>query len=72
MFKISLSKEQLISPTEPLIRLEPAMDCDGSECGIAINDEAGNLIDLPPHYHIVESQPGAWTRNYAIGGELPG
>jgi hypothetical protein len=71
MFTISFPKEQFISPTEPFVGLEPAIDCDGSECGIGIHDEDGTLIDLPPHFHTVESQPGAWTRRYPIGGKLP-
>jgi hypothetical protein len=64
-------KSQLISPTNPTLRIEPAIDCDGSECGIAFPDEDGSLPDLPPHYHMVESQPGAWTRLYPLGGHLP-
>jgi hypothetical protein len=72
MFKVSLSRSQLISPTDPVIHLEPAIDCDGSECGIAIYDEGSEtLIGLPPHFHLVESQQGAWTRRYAVGGDLP-
>jgi hypothetical protein len=72
MFKISFPRSAFISPTDPLLHVEPAIDCDGSECGIAIYDEqSDSLIDLPPHFHLVESQPGAWTRRYPMGGDLP-
>jgi hypothetical protein len=71
MFKISFPKSQFIPPTNPNLRIESAIDCDGSECGRAVPNEDGSLIDLPPHYHLVESEPGAWTRSYAFGGDLP-
>ena len=70
MFKFSIPRAQFISPIDPVVRLEPAIDCDGSECGIAVFDADGTLIDLPPHFHLVESQNGAWTRPYAVGGSL--
>ena len=65
------SKSQFISPTDPILRIEMAIDCDGSECGIGVPNEDGSLDDLPPHFHLVESQAGAWTRSYALGGSLP-
>ncbi len=71
MFKISFPKTQLISPTNPVLRIESAVDCDGSECGSGWADADGVLVDLPPHYHLVESEDGAWTRKYAVGGSLP-
>ncbi len=71
MFKLSFSKSQLISPANPLVRIEHAIDCDGSECGHAFFDDDGNLADLPPHYHLVESESGAGDRAYGLGGELP-
>ena len=70
-FNFSYSKSQFNSPADPVLRIEPEIDCDGSECGCALTDEHGNLIDLPPHFHLVESEPGAWTRRYPVGGDLP-
>ena len=72
MFRLSVPISQTIAPKDPFTRIEPVVDCDGSECGCAIYDHDGNLIELPPHFHLVESEPGAWTRKYAMGGELPG
>jgi hypothetical protein len=71
MFKISFHQSDFISPANPSTRIEPAIGCDGSECGCAVLDHDGTPLDLPPHFHLVESQLGAWTRNYAIDGELP-
>jgi len=71
MFKLSFPRSQFISPTDPVLRIESAMDCDGSECGSAVFEPDGTPVDLPPHFHVVESQNGAWTRSYAIGGALP-
>jgi hypothetical protein len=71
MTNISFPHSQLISPTNPVLRIEPAIDCDGSECGIATFDTNGNLVGPPPHFHLVESEPGAWTRKWALGGALP-
>jgi hypothetical protein len=69
--KVTFSRSDFISPTDPVLRLELAIDCDGGECGIGVHDENGKMIDLEPHYHLVESQQGAWTRRFAIGGALP-
>ena len=71
MFKISFPQSQFIPPTNPSTRIEAAVGCDGSECGASVLDDDGNPLDLHPHFHLVESQIGAWTRSYAIGGELP-
>jgi hypothetical protein len=68
---LTFSKSQFISPADPVLRIESAIDCDGSECGLGVPDEDGNLDDLNPHYHLVESQTGAWTRSYPFGGPLP-
>jgi hypothetical protein len=65
------SKSQFISPSDPFLRIETAADCDGSECCLAVPDENGLLDELPPHYHLVESQTGAWERSFAIGGPIP-
>ena len=73
MLKIGFSKSELTRPTNPdTFRIEEAIDCDGSECGSAVRDEDENLLDLPPHYHLVMSQKGAATMIYPIGGSLPG
>lgn len=71
MFKIGFAQSAFISPTDPSTRIEPAIDCDGSICGCALHEADGTLIDLPPHYHLVESQQGAWERRYPIDGQLP-
>jgi hypothetical protein len=71
MFKLSISKSQLITPTDPVLRIESAIDCDGTECGRSFSNDDGTLIGLPPHYHLVESQIGAGTRIYGFGGQLP-
>jgi hypothetical protein len=61
----------LPSPKNPRIRLEPACDCDGTECDRVWSDEEGNSVDLPAHYHLIESEDGASTICHAIGGGLP-
>lgn len=71
MFTLSFAKSEFISPSSPNLRIEPAIDCDGSECGCAVYDEEGELENLPPHFHLVESEQGAWTRRYAFGERLP-
>lgn len=71
MFKISFPKSQFISPTNPVLRIEASIDCDGSECGVGVFDENGSLLELPPHFHLIESGDGAWTRLYPVGGALP-
>jgi hypothetical protein len=71
MLRLSFPKLQLISPTNPVLRIEQAIDCDGSECGRTFFGEDGFPMDLPPHDHLVESQEGAGTRTFAVGGSLP-
>ena len=68
MLKLELPEQQIILPTEPSVRLEPAIDCHGSICHIGIyDDEDGEVIDISPHFHIVENEPGVGTRSYAKG-----
>lgn len=69
--KSSYSKASLRSPKNPFIRIEPAYDCDGSECRLATPDEEGSLEVLPPHFHLIEWEPDAQFRCYAVGGDLP-
>lgn len=71
MPRIVFRASELISPRNPVIRIEPAIDCDGSKCRRTAYDDVGSLIDLPPHFHWIESQMGAGTRIYAHGGPLP-
>lgn len=69
--KISYSKASCRSPKNPFIRIEAAYDCDGSECRLAVSDEEENLEVLLPHFHLIEWEPDAEFRCYAVGGELP-
>lgn len=69
--KFSFSKAILRSPKNPFIRIESAYDCDGSECLVAIPDDAGQLANLLPHYHLIEWEPDAEFRCYAVEGNLP-
>jgi hypothetical protein len=63
MSKLSSFKKQVISPVEHSVRLEFAMNCDGSIChmGIYDNDEHGELTDIQPHFHLVECELGVRT-----------
>jgi len=58
---------------EICIRIEVAVDCDGSDCGRALHDNQGELEPLPPHYHMIAfgRHPDAGPRCYGVGGELP-
>lgn len=71
MNRFAIPKALFISPKNPVLKIEIAIDCDGAECDASFHDEDGSLIDLPPHFHLVESESGAWTRKYAVGGPLP-
>lgn len=55
------------------INIEEAIDCDGSACDRSFFDEDGELMDLPPHYHmiVIGKSPDSGPRCYAIGGDLP-
>jgi hypothetical protein len=69
--RLVFTKAEMTSPTDPMLRIEFAIDCDGSDCGCYVTDEEGNPEPLPPHAHLVEWQEGAWTRAFAMGGNLP-
>jgi hypothetical protein len=74
--KLSFPKSGLRNPRnsrELYLRMEEAVDCDGSECRRAVHDSEGELEPLPPHYHLIAFGrfPDAGPRCYAIGGELP-
>jgi len=71
VFKISFHQSDFISPTNPSTRIEPAIGCDGSACGCAVLDADGDTLEIPPHFHLVESQDRAGAQRYGIGGELP-
>jgi hypothetical protein len=71
--KLSFPKSGLRSlgdSEELYLRMEGAVDCDGSECGRAVHDPDGELEPLPPHYHLIGfgKFPDAGPRCYAIGG----
>lgn len=69
MFKISFEQSDFIPPTDPLTRIESAIGCDGSECGlVTCIVEGASPVDILPHFHLVESEPGAWTRVLPIQG----
>jgi hypothetical protein len=69
--KVSCSNASLRSPKNPFIRIEPANDCDGSECDRTMPDREENLGVLPPHFHLIEWEPEAGFRRYAVAGDLP-
>ncbi len=71
MTKLRFPASAFISPTDPVIRIEAAIDCDGSDCNRMFVDGEGNTLELPPHFHWIESQAGAGERTYADGGALP-
>jgi hypothetical protein len=64
------STASLRSPKNPLIRIEPAYDCDGSHCGLAASAEVELLADIPPHFHLIEWEPNTEFRCYAVWGSL--
>jgi hypothetical protein len=55
------------------VRIEAAVDCDGSDCGRHWYDDEGELEQLPPHFHMIVlgKIPDAGPRCYAVAGELP-
>jgi len=57
MPKITFRASEVISPRDPVIRIEAAIDCDGSECRRTAFDDSGNLFDLPPHFHGLKASP---------------
>jgi hypothetical protein len=74
--KLSFPKSGLRNPRnsrELYLRVEEAVDCDGSESRRAVHDSEGELEPLPPHYHLTALGrfPDAGPHCYAIGGELP-
>jgi hypothetical protein len=71
MFKIHFSKADYISPRNPNLRIESTIDCDGTECGRASYEDDGSFVELPPHWHLIESEDGAGLHIYGFGGDLP-
>jgi len=63
--RLVFTKAEMTSPADPLLHIEQALDCDG-ECGNSLIRDDGYAEVLPPHFHLVESQPEAWTRAYPI------
>ncbi len=54
---------------EVVVGSEEALFCDGSECGVAIFSEDGELELLQPHWHMIVKgkAPEAGPRCYPIG-----
>jgi len=72
MFSPSFRQSEL-NPSwdDPLLRIEQAIECDGSECLPYILYQAeDSLLDLPPHYHLVMSQDGQGRRAFPIDGQI--
>ena len=69
--RMGINPRDLCSPRNPFTRIEPAFDCDGSECNRSFHDDDGNAIDLPPHFHIIETDPDGGHCCYAVSGDLP-
>jgi hypothetical protein len=44
------------------IRIEPAFDCDGSECHQPLFKADGGLNQIVPHHHLVEVRSGGCDR----------
>lgn len=44
------------------VRIEPAFDCDGSECHQPIFKADGGLNQIAPHHHLVEVWSGCCDR----------
>jgi hypothetical protein len=44
------------------IRIEPAFDCDGSECRQPMFKADGGLNQIAPHHHLVEVRSGCCDR----------
>jgi len=63
--RLTFTKAEFTPPTDPMLHIEQALNCDG-ECGNSLISDDGYAEVLPPHFHLVESQPGAWTRPYPI------
>jgi len=74
MFSLSFKQSEL-NPSfdHPLLRIEQAIDCDGSEClPCLLYQEGEEPLDLAPHYHLVTSQVEQGRRVFPIDGQLPG
>jgi hypothetical protein len=44
------------------VRIEPAFDCDGSECHQPMFKADGGLNQIAPHHHLVEVTSGGCDR----------
>jgi len=53
---------------EPILKIECALDCDGSICNRLYCDEFGEVVKADPHFHLVEAgrEPEASPRYYFI------
>jgi hypothetical protein len=50
------------------LKVECALDCDGSICNRLYCDESGEVVEADPHFHLVEAgiEPEASARYYYI------
>jgi hypothetical protein len=72
MYRPTFKKSDFTPPSDPVLRIERANGCDGSECLLASFYVDGSPTEVQPHCHLIESQIGAWERPYPIEGPLPG
>lgn len=59
-----------ILPVTSSLRIEPADDCDGSQCHQPLFDEDGGLHYVAPHSHLLE-QDAKGVRCYAVFCDFP-
>jgi hypothetical protein len=66
--KLRIDTDALRPIVEPHIRItwQPVTACDGGECGSSRFDEAGNQLHLPPHLHLILSDPDGGSITFAM------
>lgn len=60
-------------PKSPSVRIEVVRGgCYGEECNRAHSGiPTEELVELSPHFHLIETEPGTSGACYAVGGDLP-